>query len=58
VQAPIAPNLKIPEQSCARLDMPAIPQDVSIEIHGDKVTADEGGKVLLRGYVRARELLR
>lgn len=58
VQAPIAPNLKLPEQSCARLDMPPIPQDVKIEIHGDNVTANDGGLTVLRGYAQARRLLR
>lgn len=57
VQAPIAPNLKLPEQTCAKLDMPAIPQSVHLAIEGDKVTADDGGDTLLRGYVRARQLL-
>lgn len=58
VQAPIAPNLKIPENTCARLDMPPIPQDVVIDIKGDKVTTNEGGDIILRGYARARQLLR
>lgn len=58
VQAPIAPNLKLPEKECPRLNMPAIPQSAHLSIEGDKVTADDGGDMILRGYVRARSLLR
>lgn len=58
VSAPIAPNLKLPEQSCSKLDMPAVPQKVFLKIDGDKIEADDGGDMLFRGYVRARYLLR
>ncbi len=45
-------------QSCPRLAMPPVPEDVVLDIKGDKITANAGGEVMLRGYVRARELLR
>ena len=35
-------------------ELPPIPQDVVIDIKGDKVTANTGGELLLRSYVRAR----
>lgn len=54
VQAPVAPNLTL----CKKLAMPPVPQKVTLQIDGDKITADEGGETLLRGYVQARELLR
>lgn len=57
VSAPVSiPPL--PAQSCPKLDMPPVPQKVSLKIDGDKLEADEGGDMLLRGYVRARGLLR
>ena len=52
----VAPNLKIPEQSCPRLVLPPVPQDVALDIFGDKVTANAGGDLILRGYVRCRSL--
>ena len=60
ISAPIAPNLKIPEpaKECPRLIMPAIPEHVFLKIEGDKVFSDDGGDTVLRGYVRARTLLR
>jgi hypothetical protein len=61
VQAPIAPNLKLPEapaKECPKLIMPPIPEHVYLKIAGDKVFSDGNGDMLLRGYVRARELLR
>jgi len=58
VSAPIAPNLKIPEKKCARLSMPAIPNDVSIEIHGLEIKTNPQGEELLRAYVKAREILK
>ena len=61
IQAPIAPNLKLPEppaQECPKLVMPPIPEHVYLKIAGDKVFSDGNGDMLLRGYVRARELLR
>jgi hypothetical protein len=38
--------------------MKPIPQDVEINIKGDKVEANDGGVELLREYVTARKLLR
>jgi hypothetical protein len=35
-----------------------IPQDVVIDIFGDKVQANQGGENLLRDYVRAQQCLR
>lgn len=58
VSAPVAPNLKLPEMACAKLQMPAIPKDVEIEIHGDDVTTNPAGTDLLRAYVKARDLLK
>lgn len=61
ISAPIAPNLKIPDmtsQSCPKLNMPAIPEDVQLDIKGDRINKiNAGGDVLLRGYARARQLL-
>ena len=37
---------------------PPIPQDVVIDIKGDRVTANTGGEQLLRDYVSARDCLR
>lgn len=54
----VAPNLKFPEaKACPTLVMPPIPDDVTIDIKGSKVTANQGGETLLFGYVRARQLL-
>lgn len=53
----VAPNLTLPEKECPRLAMPAIPDQVHLSIEGDKLKADDGGDTLLRGYVRARQLL-
>lgn len=60
VPTTIAPNLKIPEpaKECPRLIMPPIPEHVFLKIEGDKVFSDDGGDTVLRGYVRARTLLR
>lgn len=58
VSAPVAPNLKLPEVSCPKLDLPPVPQKATLQIEGDKLFADEGGEQLLRGYVRSRQLLR
>ena len=61
VSAPVAPNLKFPEapaKECPRLVMPPIPDHVFLKVEGDKVFSDDGGDVLLRGYSRARQLLR
>lgn len=43
---------------CARLIMPPIDNDVVLIIKGDKITANDGGDTILRGYVRARQLLK
>jgi hypothetical protein len=60
VNAPVAPNLKLPEtqKACPTLAMPPVPQKVFLQIDGDKVMSDDGGDMLLRGYVRARYLLK
>ena len=61
IQAPIAPNLKLPDRSikeCPQAKLPPIPDKVTIKIDGKKVEVDEGGDRLLRNYVIARELLK
>jgi hypothetical protein len=60
VSAPIAPNLKLPEpaKECPKLALPPVPNEAHLTIRGNEITADEGGAVLLRGYVHARTLLR
>jgi len=60
VNAPVAPNLKLPEpaRECPRLTMPPVPQKVFLQIDGENFKADDGGDMLLRGYVRARSLLK
>jgi|GEM_PF-3219059 len=61
ISAPVAPGLKLPEapaKECPRLVMPPIPEDVELDIKGDKINKiNGGGDVLLRGYSRARQLL-
>lgn len=60
VSAPVAPNLKLPEapvKECPKLVMPPISEHVFLKIDGDKVFSDDGGDTMLRGYVRARQLL-
>jgi hypothetical protein len=55
----IAPNLKLPDtKACPTLVMPPIGTDCLLDIQGDKVTANDCGDTLLRGYVRARSLLK
>jgi len=55
----VAPNLKFPEaKACPTLVMPPIGTDCLLDIQGDKVTANDCGDTLLRGYVRARSLLK
>lgn len=51
---------KIVVQDCRRptLAMPPIPQDVVLDIKGDRITANAGGELLLRYYSRARQLLK
>ena len=59
VSAPIAPNLKIPEKTCPRLELPPVPEKVNLSIDGDRILiADPGGETVLRGFVQARDLLR
>ena len=45
-------------KTCPSLRMPPVPDDVVLDIRGDKVISNEGGDVILRGYVQARSLLR
>lgn len=47
-----------PAQSCPKLVMPPVGTDCLLDIQGDKVTANDCGDTLLRGYVRARSLLK
>ena len=47
-----------PAQTCPTLVMPPIGTDCLLDIQGDKVTANDCGDTLLRGYVRARSLLK
>lgn len=47
-----------PPVKCRSLDLPPVPQDVVIDIKGDKITANPGGETLLRGYVACRSLSR
>ena len=55
----VAPDLKIPEKTCPRLALPPVPAKVNLSIDGDRIlAADPGGETVLRGYVRARQLLR
>ena len=51
---------KIVVQDCQRptLAMPPIPQECVIDIHGDKITVNDGGEILLKSYVQAREMLK
>jgi hypothetical protein len=46
------------QESCPRLIMPPVNNDVVLIIKGDKITANDGGDTILRGYVRARQLLK
>jgi hypothetical protein len=47
-----------PAISCPKLVMPPVGTDCLLDIQGDKVTANDCGDTLLRGYVRARSLLK
>lgn len=47
-----------PPVQCRKLDLPPVPQDVVLDIKGDKITANEGGETVLRGYVACRSLYR
>lgn len=57
VNAPVAPNLKLPDPAAPKLKLPPVPQDAELVIHGDKIEADKGGQQLLRGYVACRAAL-
>lgn len=54
----VAPNLKLPEKTCERLEMPPLPQSAWVQIRGDQVMADSGGEAILRYYVAARRMLK
>lgn len=59
VNAPVAPNLKLPETaSCQKMAIKPIPQDAKLIIHGDQIDADQGGEYILRSYVACRAALR
>lgn len=52
-------SVDIPQaQTCPKLVMPPIPDDVVLDIKNSRVTANKGGETMLIGYARARELLR
>ena len=50
----ISAPIQIPQKDCKRVDLPPVPQKVYLDIQGDKVIADSGGELLLRGYVQSR----
>ena len=56
----VAPNLKLPEpaKACPTLVMPPIAEVCTLYIRGDQIVTDACGDSLLRGYVRARQLLK
>lgn len=41
---------------CRKILLPPVPQDVVLDIKGDKITANAGGEQLLRGYVACKSL--
>lgn len=41
---------------CRKLKLPPVPEDVKLDIFGDKIEANAGGEQLLRGYVACRSL--
>ena len=43
-----------PPVTCRTLDLPPVPEDVKLDIFGDKITTNAGGEQLLRGYVACR----
>jgi hypothetical protein len=47
-----------PPVTCRKLDLPQVPADVVLTIHGDKITANAGGETVLRGFVACRSLYR
>ena len=55
VSAPVAPNLRLPEQkACASIALPPVPDHGKLVINGNDIDADAGGEQLLRGYVASR----
>ena len=56
----VAPNLKLPEpaKACPTLALPPIAEVCTLYIRGDEIVTDACGDTLLRGYVRARSLLK
>jgi hypothetical protein len=47
-----------PPVQCRRLELPPVPADVVLDIKADKITANDGGETVLRGYVACRSLYR
>ena len=47
-----------PPVQCRKLELPPVPEDVKLDISGDKIKANSGGEQLLRGYVACRSLYR
>ena len=43
---------------CRKILLPPVPQDVRLDIFGDKIDANAGGQQLLRGYVACRSIYR
>ena len=43
---------------CPRLTLGPVPEDVVLDIRGDRMTANTGGEQVLRGYVQCRSLFR
>ena len=43
---------------CRKILLPPVPDDVVLDIKGDKITANAGGEQLLRGYVACRSVYR
>lgn len=43
---------------CRKILLPPVPDDVVLDIKGDKITANAGGEQLLRGYVACRSIYR
>lgn len=58
VEAPVAPNLRLPELKCPKVEAPPVPQVANLHIQGDHIEADAGGALLLRWYVFLREQVR
>jgi len=45
-----------PPIKCRRLVLAPVPEDVKLDIFGDKIEANAGGEQVLRGYVACRSL--